>query len=81
MTSVLQHLPSPDPTLNTALQQAVNDYQAGVRHCISGTQKQDAADILRGAGLVSQGKADLLKAYDILEAELSPDSGDPVLTV
>ncbi len=80
-TSVLRHLPSPDPTLNTALQHAVDDYQAGVRHCISGTKKEDAVDILRGAGLVSQGKVDLLKAYDILEADLSPDSGDPVLTV
>ena len=82
VTSVQRHLPSPDPTLNTVLQQAFNDYQAGVRHCISGTQKQDAVDILRGAGFVSQGRVDLLKAYDILEADLSPDSADyPVLTV
>lgn len=72
LASARHHLPSPDPALNTALQQAFTDYQAGIRHCISGTQKQDAIEIGQGAGFISQGKIDLQKAYDILEADLAP---------
>jgi uncharacterized iron-regulated membrane protein len=72
VTSARQHLPSPDPALNTALQQAFNDYEVGIRHCVSGTQKQDAIDIGQGAGFISQGKVDLQKAYAIIEADLPP---------
>jgi hypothetical protein len=79
LTNARQLPPSPDPALNTALQQGFTDYQTGIRHCISGTQKQDAIGIGQGAGFISQGKSDVLKAYDILEADLSPDSD--VLTV
>jgi hypothetical protein len=79
VASAEQHLPSPDPALNTALQQAFNDYQARIRYCISGTQNQNAIDIGKGAGFIDQGKIDLQKALDILEADLSSDSA--VLTV
>jgi hypothetical protein len=74
-----QHLPSPDPALNTALQQAFNDYQEGIRWCIRGTQNQDAIDIGQAGGFIEQGKFALQKAFEIVEADLSADSD--VLTV
>jgi hypothetical protein len=74
LASAQQHMPSPDPVLNTALQQAFNDYQAGIRYCISGTQNQDAIDIGEGAGFIDQGKIGLQKAFDIIKVDLSSDS-------
>src|SRR5271156_5999306 len=74
LASARQHLPSPDPALNTALQQAFSDYQAGIRWCIRGTQKQDAVEIGQDAGFIDQGKVVLQKAFDTLEADLSADS-------
>jgi hypothetical protein len=74
-----QHLPSPDPALTTALQRAFSDYEAGIRHCVSGTQRQDAVDIGQGAGFISQGNLELQKAFDVVEVDLS--SGSEVLTV
>ena len=74
LASARQHLPSPDPALNTALQQAFSDYQAGIRYCIPGTQKQDAVEIGKAAGFIDQGKVVLQRAFDIIEADLSADS-------
>jgi hypothetical protein len=79
LASAQQHLPSPDPALNIALQQAFNDYQEGIRWCIRGTQNQDAIDIGQAAGFIEQGKFALQKAFGIVEADLSADSD--VLTV
>jgi len=79
LVSAQQHLPSPDPALNIALQQAFNDYQEGIRWCIRGTQNQDAIDIGQAAGFIEQGKFALQNAFDIVETDLSADSD--VLTV
>jgi len=74
LANAQQHLPSPDSALNTALQQAFDDYRAGIGYCISGTQNQDPIDIGKGAGFISQGKIELQKAFDIIEEDLSSDS-------
>jgi hypothetical protein len=74
LASARQHLPSPDPALNTALQQAFSDYRAGIRCCFPGTQNQDAVDVGQAPGLIDQGKIVLQNAFDILEADLSADS-------
>ena len=79
LVSAQQHLPSPDPALNTALQQAFNDYQEGIRWCIRGTQNQDATNIGQAADFIEQGKFALQNAFEIVEADLSADSD--VLTV
>jgi hypothetical protein len=74
LANARQHLPSPSPALNTALQQAFSDYQAGIRCCIPGTQNQDAVEIGQAPGFIDQGKVVLQNAFDILEAGLSADS-------
>jgi hypothetical protein len=79
LASARQHLPSPDPALNTALQQAFSNYRAGIRCCVPGTQNQDAIDIGQAPGFIDRGKTLLQNAFDILEADLSGDSD--VLTV
>jgi hypothetical protein len=76
-----QQMPSPDPALNSALQQAINSYQVGIRYCISGTQNQDAKDIEQAATYINQGNTDLQAAVDILERDLSPGPRDVVWTV
>ena len=78
LASARQHLPSPDPALNTALQQAFST-RAGIRCCVPGTQNQDTIDIGQAPGFIDQGKTVLQNAFDILEADLSADSD--VLTV
>jgi uncharacterized iron-regulated membrane protein len=79
LASAQQHLPSPDPAVNIALQQAFDDYQEGIRWCIRGTQGQDAIDIGQAVGFIEQGKFALQRAFEIVEADLSADSD--VLTV
>jgi hypothetical protein len=79
LASAQQHLPSPDPAVNTALQQAFDDYQEGIRWCIRGTQDHDAIDIGRAVGFVEQGKFALQEAFEIVQADLKADSD--VLTV
>jgi hypothetical protein len=68
-----QHLPSPDPALNTAFQQAINSYHVGLRYCIRGAQRHDSGDILEAAAYIRQATIDLRAAVDILERDL-PDS-------
>lgn len=72
--SVQQYLPSPDPALNTALQQAINSYHVGLRYCIKGAQSRNSADILQAATYIRQANVDLQAAVDIIGNDL-PDSG------
>jgi hypothetical protein len=74
LASAQQYLPSPDPALNITLQQAFNDYQAGIRCCTLGTKFHAATDIGHAADFIDQGKIVLQNAFDILEADLSADS-------
>ncbi|OBH05935.1 hypothetical protein [Mycobacterium sp. E1747] len=83
VTSLERYLPSPDPALNTVLQQATNSYHVGLRYCISGVQKYDGNDIMQAVTYINQGTADLQRATDTLQhdpANLEPH--DPnVMTV
>ena len=82
VTNVQQHLPSPDPALNTAFLQAITEYQVGIRYCISGTQNQDAIEIGQAAGFIEKANTDLQTAVDTAQRELSSDQeNSPVVTV
>jgi hypothetical protein len=82
VANLQQHLPSPDPVLNTALQQAITNYQLGIRYCIWGTQNQDAVKIGKATVYIDQGNTDLQIAVDIIESDLSSEArGTRVLTV
>jgi hypothetical protein len=79
ISNIQQHLPSPDPTVNTILQQALSHYQVGIRHCIAGAEDRDAVDIGEATVFVNQGHTDLQKAVDIIASDLSSDARDPRL--
>jgi hypothetical protein len=82
VANLQEHLPSPDPALNTALQQAITNYQVGIRYCISGTHNQDAVKIGEAKVYIDQGNTDLRTAVDIIESDLSSEArGTSVLTV
>ncbi len=81
LATLQKHLPSPNLGLTNVLQQAINNYHVGIRHCISGTQNQDAVEIGEATVYIKQGYTDLQKAVHILEDDLSDDARDPdVLT-
>ena len=81
VANLQQRLPSPDPALNIALQQAITNYQVGIRHCLSGAQHRNAVDIGEATVSIDQGNTDLQIAVDIIESVLSSDTRGPrVLT-
>jgi hypothetical protein len=76
VAKVQRHTPSPDPTLNTELQQAITSYQVGIRHCVRGTQNRDPIEIGEATVAVNQGSTDLQTAVGIIEEDLSADARD-----
>jgi hypothetical protein len=77
-----QHLPSPEPALNTALHQAIGKYQAGLGYCLSGSRSQDAAQLAQAAAYFNDGDTDLQAAMNFLDRNLSADPpGSAVLVV
>lgn len=71
-----RHVPSPDPALNTKLQQAIASYQEGIRHCIPGAQNRDPLEISEARGSTSWGSAQLQAAVGIIEDDLAADARD-----
>ncbi len=72
--AALQHnLPSPDPVLTNAFQQAINSYRTGLRHCIVGVNAHDGNDIGQAAAYIRQASAELQTAIGILTTDL-PDA-------
>ncbi|WP_407687018.1 hypothetical protein [Mycobacterium sp. HUMS_1102779] len=78
-----RHLPSPDPELDIALQQAIDNYRVGLRHCIVGVQNHDGGEIAYAASYLDQGNAELRAGLAIIEKDLrDAQPQDPsVLTV
>jgi len=65
-----RHLPSPDPELNLALQQAIENYRVGLRHCVVGVQNHDGGEIAHAASYLDQGNAELRAGLAIIERDL-----------
>lgn len=77
-----RHMPSPDPAVNALLQRAITGYQVGLRYCLSGTQRQDVADLGQAAAYLNQGNTALQAAMSVVERNLSAEPPDSaVLTV
>lgn len=70
------HTPSPDPALNTTLQQAITNYQAGIRHCVAGKQDRDPVETGKAMVSINQGSTDLQAAVGIIEEDLASDARD-----
>ena len=73
-----QQTPSPDPypALNTKLQQAITDYQAGVRDCVAGKQDRDPVETGKAIVSFNQGSTDLQAAVGIIEEDLAYEARD-----
>ncbi len=74
-----QHLPSPEPALNTALHRAIGKYQAGLGYCLSGSRSQDAAQLAQAAAYFNEGDTDMQAAMKFLDRNLP--AGSAVLVV
>lgn len=61
-----QQMPSPEPSVNNPLQQAITSYEMGLPYCISASQIQDGAGLQRAATLITQGDAAMRQALDLL---------------
>ena len=61
-----QQMPSPEPTVDHTLQEAIGSYDIGLPYCISATQTQDGAGMQRAATYISQGDAAMRVALDYL---------------
>jgi hypothetical protein len=76
LAKLQHHTPSPDPALNTKLQQAITNYQAGIRHCVTGRQDRDPAETGKAMVSLSQGSTDLQAAVGIIEEDLASEARD-----
>ena len=68
-----KHTPSPEPALNTKLQQAITHYQAGVRDCVAGKQDRDPVETGKATVSINQGSTDLQAAVGIIEEDLAAE--------
>ena len=76
LATLQQHMPSPDPALNTSLQQAITHYQAGVRDCVAGKQDRDPVETGKAMVSINHGSTDLQAAVGILEEDLASEARD-----
>jgi hypothetical protein len=61
-----KRMPSPVSELNSALQHAIDSYEAGLPYCISASRTQDDAGMQQAATLITEGDAAMRHALDIL---------------
>ena len=74
VANLQHHTPSPDPALNTKLQQAITHYQAGVRDCVAGKQDRDPVETGKAMVSFNQGSTDLQAAVGIIEDDLASEA-------
>jgi predicted metal-binding membrane protein len=69
-----QEMPSPEPVLNSTLQQAISDYSTGLHYCISAGRTEDGEGLPQAATYISQGDDAMRVVLDILsnESEVQP---------
>ena len=65
LATLQHHTPSPEPALNTELQQANTSYETGNRHCIAGKRDRDPVETGKAIGDFSQGSTELPAAVGI----------------
>ncbi|MDI3315288.1 MAG: hypothetical protein QJR12_13770 [Mycobacterium sp.] len=78
VASLRQRLPSPDPMLTTAVEQALNSYHAGLRFCVWGVHNRDGNAIEQAVMYLRRADAEWQAAVDILQHDLGePGFHDP----
>lgn len=71
-----QQMPSPEPVLNSTLQQAISDYSTGINYCISAGRTEDGEGLPRAATYISQGDDAMRVVLDILSHESDAQQGN-----
>jgi hypothetical protein len=71
-----QEMPSPEPLLNSTLQQAISDYSTGLPYCISASRTEDGDGLHRAASYISQGDDAMRAVLDILGNESDTQRGN-----
>lgn len=61
-----ERMPSPEPSVNRTLQQAITNYEIGLPYCISATHDQDRAGLQRAASFITRGDDAMRVALDLL---------------
>jgi hypothetical protein len=65
-------MPSPEASVNYALQQAISNYTIGLPDCISASRNVDGEGMQRAARYISQGDDAMQLSLDLLQDEESP---------
>jgi hypothetical protein len=76
-----RQLPSPEPALNIALQQALNDYRSGLRDCVTGIVQQNVEDIELAAVYLHQANTELHVAIEMIERDLADSRSEDGMTI
>jgi len=75
------HMPSPEASVNYALQQAISDYTIGLPDCISASRNVDGEGMQRAARYISQGDDAMQLALDLLQDESSPAASQLAMVI
>ncbi len=65
-------MPSPEPTLTSSLQQAIDSYEIGLPYCISATQRRNEEGMQRAAVYLTEGDGAMRAALDLLQPAAEP---------
>jgi hypothetical protein len=76
LAKLQRYTPSPEPALNTKLEQAIDNYQLGIHHCVTAKQDRDRVEIAKAITFINQGSTDLQAAVGIIEEDLAAEARD-----
>jgi hypothetical protein len=74
VATLRQHMPSPEASVNSALQQAISNYTIGLPDCISASRNVDGQGMQRAARYISQGDDAMQLGLDLLEDQAAPSA-------
>ena len=69
-------LPSPEPVVNSLLQQAISSYTTGLPYCVIATKAADGEGLQRAAGYISEGDTAMQGCLDVLGNEEATQPGN-----
>ena len=76
VANVQKHLPSPDPAVNSVLQQAITNYQVGIRRCTLAVRNNDTVDLGEATVYLHRGCVDLQRAVTTLQDDVGSETRD-----
>jgi hypothetical protein len=67
--ALVAEFPSPDARLDRPLRQAIGDYDEALRHCVSGSEHADPAELAAAADLVAAGDRNWRAAVELIDPD------------